>query len=346
MDNKDTQNFENPQQGNKTYVTYIPYGLNPTTYEERKEVRKTANMIGAVLLIVLAFSESVSYLLSLAYTVFGFFDRGLATKIFTDPAFDKLVNAAASFVIFTVPFFIVFKICKIRMSGLARFKPPKAKEFFPYFLMGVGFCAVANIAVSYLAELFSIFGIEYNVNFGDNPDGILGFIICFFTTAVTPALVEEFAYRGMIMGSTKKYSESLAIVSTAILFGLVHCNFEQIPFACLVGLILGFVAIKTKSIWTAVAIHFTNNFVSVFFDYAFLNYSDAVKNICYVAYLIVAIILGVFGVYLLSRRNDSFTLKPKKTESGKAQLYKWFFTSPTIIIFAALCLIKSFRYFS
>ena len=36
------------------YVTYIPYGMTPQEFEERKEVKKLANTIGGSLLVVLA----------------------------------------------------------------------------------------------------------------------------------------------------------------------------------------------------------------------------------------------------------------------------------------------------
>ena len=47
----------------------------------------------------------------------------------------------------------------------------------------------------------------------------------------------------------------------------MHGNFEQMPFAFLVGLALGFIVVKTNSLLLAMAVHATNNFVSVIFDF-------------------------------------------------------------------------------
>ncbi len=339
----DTQNF-NPQTRKPTYVTYIPYGFTPETFEERKNVRKIANTIGAALLILLAISEIAVYILRSILTFFNLWNTKTIAFI-SDPAFTHIFNALFSVIIFTIPFIIVFRLQNIRISGLVKFKKPKIKDILPYGLIGAGFCSVANLTVSYMGSIFSWFGIEYNVNYGDKPEGLFGFMLTFITIAIIPPLVEEFACRGLILGSLRKYSDSFAVLTTAIVFGILHGNFQQMPFAFLVGLILGYVTVKTKSIWMAVAIHAFNNAVSVFFDYAFIDSTQIVKSISYAVYLIISILVGLLGVYLLKDRKDAYKLKKRKTSATKGQIYKWFFTSPTIVIFIVVCFLKSFEYF-
>ncbi len=339
-----TQNF-NPQPEKPTYVTYIPYGFTPETFEERKNVRKTANTIGAALLILLAISEVAVYALRFILTIFNLWNTKTIAFL-SDPAFTQVFNAIFSVTMFTIPFVIVFKIRNIRISGLIKFKKPKTCDIIPYGLLGVGLCSVANLTVSYMGSVFSNFGIEYEVDYGAKPEGFFGFMLTTIAIAVVPPLVEEFACRGIILGSLRKYSDSFAVLTSAIVFGILHGNFQQMPFAFLVGLILGYATVKTKSIWTAVAIHAFNNAVSVFFDYAFMGQSIEIKNICFVIYLIISILVGFIGIYLLKDRKDAFTLKNKKTSATKGQIYKWFFTSPTIVIFIVACGLKSLQFFA
>ncbi len=338
-----TQNF-NPQQEKPTYVTYIPYGFTPETFEERKDVRKTANTIGAALLILLAISELAVYALRSVLTFFNIWNTKTIAFL-SDPAFTQVFNAIFSVIMFTIPFVIVFKIQNIRISGLIKFKKPNLNDIIPYGLLGVGFCSVANITVSYMGSVFSSFGIEYEVDYGAKPEGFFGFMLTAIAIAVVPPLVEEFACRGLILGSLRKYSDSFAVLTSAIVFGILHGNFQQMPFAFLVGLILGYATVKTKSIWTAVAIHAFNNAVSVIFDYAFMGQDTTAKNVCFVIYLIISILIGFIGIYLLNDRKDAFTLKNKKTNATKGQIYKWFFTSPTIVIFIVICGLKSLEFF-
>ena len=338
-----TQNF-NPQQEKPTYVTYIPYGFTPETFEERRKVRKTANTIGVALLILLAISEIAVYFLRFVLTAFGLWNTKTIAFI-SDPAFTQVFNAVFSVIMFTIPFVIVFKVQNVRISGLIKLKKPKLSDILPYGLLGVGFCSISNITVAYMGGIFSQFGIKYHVDYGKKPEGLFGFMLTFIAVAIIPALVEEFACRGIILGSIRKYSDSFAVLTSAIVFGILHGNFQQMPFAFLVGLILGFATVKTKSIWTAVAIHAFNNAVSVFFDYAFIGQSIEIKNICFVIYLIISILVGFIGIYLLKDRKDAFTLKNKKTSATKGQIYKWFFTSPTIVIFIVLSVMGSLQYF-
>ena len=85
-------------------------------------------------------------------------------------------------------------------------------------------------------EKFESFGFNYEVSQTESPDGILGFMLTFIAIAVVPPLVEEFACRGLILGSLQKFGNGFAIVCSAILFGLMHGNFRQIPFAFLIGI--------------------------------------------------------------------------------------------------------------
>ena len=56
-----------------------------------------------------------------------------------------------------------------------------------------------------------------------------------------------------------------AVIVQAILFGVMHMNMLQGAGAFLIGLYLGFVAIRTQSIWPCVVAHALNNFLSAMF---------------------------------------------------------------------------------
>ena len=93
---------------------------------------------------------------------------------------------------------------------------------------------------------------------------------------------------------------------SAIVFGLLHGNFEQIPFAFLVGLYLGFLTIKTKSIVPAVILHFYNNFSSVVLSLVADKVSQNVMQFAYLFYLLIMICLGLVGLFVLKKENNEF----------------------------------------
>jgi len=197
----------------------------------------------------------------------------------------------------------------------------------------------------------------------DYPESILGFIISFLVITVEPGLMEEFAFRGVVQGLLRRYGEGFAIMTSAILFGAMHGNFEQIPFAFLVGLVLGFIRVKTGTMWIACAVHAFNNMLSVVIDFFFDTSSEAV-NLWYTLYLALALILGLVGAWMLRKEENIFefsqprvkyyetTFDPQTGEPLLKQVetemplslkerYKAVFTHPIIIVFLALCLLEA-----
>jgi sodium transport system permease protein len=85
--------------------------------------------------------------------------------------------------------------------------------------------------------------------------------------ALMPAITEELAFRGYILtGLERTYSKGAAIVLSALLFGFLHVLlslFQQLFGATLLGLVLGLIAIRTRSLWPGVLFHFINNAIGV-----------------------------------------------------------------------------------
>lgn len=322
---------------------FVPPGFTQETYMEKKSIRRTAAMVGVPTICI--------YLITAVWsTIFFFITNSLgigsdeAMQFANNPAIQQLLQVIISTLMFTVPFIIAVKLMGMNVGEVAHFSAPEKGTALPFFLFGLGFCAFANIAVSYAGSIFNGFGIDYSVDFGENPRGFFGFVLSLIATAAVPALVEEFACRGIILGLLKKHGEGFAIIASSIIFGVMHGNFEQIPFAFLVGLILGFIYVKTKSIWVCVAVHAANNLVSVLFSYATLG--DNALNLIYTLYLLVCMLLAVVGALVISRKGaEVYTIEKSQTASSEAQKYKWFFTSVFIIIFIVINLIEATAYF-
>ena len=78
--------------------------------------------------------------------------------------------------------------------------------------------------------------------------------------AVIPPLTEEIAFRGFILSGFRHMgSKWRAILWSAILFGAVHGILQQSILACLIGVVLGYVAVQTGSILPTIAFHFVHN---------------------------------------------------------------------------------------
>ncbi len=338
------ENFTEEQKINDNlhhFTESFPKYHIPKGQREKIKVRKAANIIGFSLVILMAFSSLWPTVYYLVMSKIGI-DLKRAQEIITEPATLQFVQILFSVIIFTLPFILLVKINGKRVSDLVSFKKPDKKSFLPYYFMGIGFCAFANISTSIAAAIFENFGVNYDIDFGDSPRGLFGIMLTLISTAIIPALAEEFACRGIMLGLLKSCGDAFAIIVSAILFGLVHGNFEQIPFAFLVGLVLGFITVKTGSIIIAIAVHFTNNLISVIFDY--VNLSLMEKNTVYIIYLAVCMLLAVISICVVKDEN-LFAFKQSEYEESAKTHAKWFFTSPIIIIFIALSLIEAVTFF-
>ncbi len=89
-------------------------------------------------------------------------------------------------------------------------------------------------------------------------------ILVVFVVAVTPAICEEFMFRGFIQRSFEfKLKPFWAALVTAIFFGLNHFSpYGIIPLIAL-GFYFGFAAYLSNSILIPVLLHFINNFAAV-----------------------------------------------------------------------------------
>jgi len=80
---------------------------------------------------------------------------------------------------------------------------------------------------------------------------------------VAGPLFEEILFRGMILdGFLKRYSPWKAILWSSLIFGLFHLNPWQFIPAFILGVLMGYVYWKTRSLWLCIFIHFINNGLS------------------------------------------------------------------------------------
>lgn len=79
-------------------------------------------------------------------------------------------------------------------------------------------------------------------------------------TAVAAPITEELLFRGAVLRSLQPYGKRFAIFCSALLFGLVHQNLTQTPFAFGFGLLAGYVAVEYSILWS-MSLHILNNAV-------------------------------------------------------------------------------------
>ena len=126
----------------------------------------------------------------------------------------------------------------------------------PFVAPTVGAVFLISALTSLLLSLFGFF---------DTPPDLSGTIVTvLFVSAVLPAVLEEFLFRYIPINLLGEGSPKLAVLFSAGMFALVHCNIFQLPYAFVAGVIFALVDIGFGSIVPSVMIHLLNNTVSVF----------------------------------------------------------------------------------
>ena len=189
-------------------------------------------------------------------------------------ASDALFSLPVQLIFFLVVPFIIFKFYgkrtvkkTLEFSSIGTFKP--------YYLIALplGFCVfILTIGVSSAwSRLLALTGY---VNPSSSPELPEKFVFGFFLaelvmTALLPAVCEEFCMRGGVLSTVKKTWGTIGcVVFCGVAFGLFHQNVKQVFYTALFGALAAFLTLRLKSIYPAMLMHFTNNFCSVFFNYA------------------------------------------------------------------------------
>ena len=82
-----------------------------------------------------------------------------------------------------------------------------------------------------------------------------------------PIVVDDNRTHVEAMWCYRGNGDGLAVLLSSLLFGLMHGNVAQIPFAFLVGIALGWLYVATDRIWLSIVVHFANNALSLTLDY-------------------------------------------------------------------------------
>lgn len=140
------------------------------------------------------------------------------------------------------------------------------RGFNPLMLLwGIALVFISGIVIEPLLELFP----DSLMQMLNNLIGRGGWAI--FTTVVMAPVLEEFIFRGYIFGSVKRKSGTVAAIFTsAAMFGIIHIIPQQVVNAFVVGVILGYIYVRTESIFSVIIIHAVNNAVS----YVLMGLSD------------------------------------------------------------------------
>lgn len=330
-----------PQQPPKPPVDDRPGSLffDKENYKEKLKVCRLGNSIG-MSLSMFNFAGAIIQLVIIAVMYFVLGVESTEWQL-NDTGTLYLINSVMTLFVLTLPYIYAAKFCGSKVTELVPFNKTQLTKVITLVMLGMGVCALSNFASSSITSIIEqFFGIASESSDGYGT-GLKSFLLMLLCVGILPAILEEFALRGVVMGLLrKKFGDGAAIVISALLFGLLHGNIQQIPFAFGVGLILGYATVYSGSLVPAIIIHAMNNSISVVLTFATDSVSPMISQVIMLLYYAVSLLVGLCGFIMLVKTDKmALRLSKDRTENTKRNT-RWFFGSAWIIVFIIICAIN------
>ena len=351
----ENNNYQNNQSWN--HSPKPPHFVPSEVWSREKNIIRKLSAISSVSILLYIFFSAIFVgaiqLLFVLLQNIKSIDYNLFSEKWNSAEFQYVFEIIYSVLIVGGPFFLAGKFAKKKglLFNIPMEKPKNAKHLPIIIFAAFGLCLLGNIITSYVDVIVQlIFGFELKLpEMPETPHSVGGILLFYLSTAVVPALIEEMALRGIIMQTLRRYGDMFAIVCSALIFGLMHCNLMQIPFAFIAGIVIGYAVLVTESVWTGVIIHFLNNAftvtVSIVDDfYGIESEAYALCNIAFNVFILIGIVLTViyFKKFntekphkspLVNTGKDFYGYVPMFSERiSNGTLFKTFLLTPTMIV--------------
>lgn len=147
-----------------------------------------------------------------------------------------------------------------------------------FFLMCVGIPVVGVLNAIFLGIIKLIFGktlLEPPITISDVPTLLIAFLVI----GVSAAVCEEVLFRGLVSKGYEGMGYVASLICTSVLFGILHRDIQKAVSTILLGALIGFIVYRTKSIFTGMLAHFTNNAIVVCLSFTTTRLSDRMKEL-------------------------------------------------------------------
>ena len=255
------QQYYNPTQ----QLPSTPQQFSPAPqqqYFEKKKLRSLGNLAGYC---ILAFFL-VSNLLAVPLLLPSLNERfGLTDLLENNVRFSAAFYTFASVLGIFVPFMLLFLLQRKRGQGRFEVIGKAYSKSLVVLTIPVGM--LVSLGANYVTSMFvtlvedsgvTLLSPEFSTEYS-----LGGAAMMVLQVAIIPAIVEEFAMRGVMLQALRRYGDWFAVGVTSVLFAVMHGNLVQAPFALILGFALGWLVLMTGSLWAGILIHFFSNFYAV-----------------------------------------------------------------------------------
>ncbi|MDO4940127.1 MAG: type II CAAX endopeptidase family protein [Erysipelotrichaceae bacterium] len=228
-----------------------------------------------------------------------------------------------------IPFFLLKALTKVENKKI--FRAAKI-TFSDLLIQTVVFFAVCMCLIYASSMILNTFGYEGRLlsSIGLNFDASnLSYHLYVFMLIVVTPFIEEYVFRGVLLSSLGRFGKRFALIASAVFFALAHNTIGEILPAFAMGILLGKITLRYKSIQPSIIIHILFN------GFLYLLCILPSKVATYMTYGIA--IISVLAAYLvLTKRYKKITVQKLRSNELTNVL---FYSRPTVIISIILMIV-------
>jgi len=221
--------------------------------------------VGILLVVGLFIGQSLMYAIGLGLSAL--FDQDIS-----DTGIFNILMYTATMIV-PILFFDFFIVRKDGSKLNFDFSTKPFRVYLLIFPMMFGMMLVADYTTQLIPTTGDLLGEIYKMYSEQFAKLTREPVSLLIMTVILAPILEEILFRGIIMKGmlNNKVKPVTAIIVSAFIFGVVHFNPWQFAGAMLLGLVLGLVYYKTKSLLMPILLHAFNNLVSAMM----MLYSDS-----------------------------------------------------------------------
>ena len=237
------------------------FNVNFETPEEREWKRKAARRTFSRVFLALFLYVVTSQVVATAiYTIAAILLSPEAYYAFaTNSIYTLLISSAVQYLI-GFPIFILITLGMKNKSGTVKEKM-RFKELMFLFFIGQTLMYIGNIIGN---TINSVVG-NYK---GASPENPIETIVnetplwlLFILVVIVGPIVEEIICRKIMIDKLSIFGDGVAILFSAVAFGMLHMNLYQFFYAAFLGVLLGYIYAKTRNVKYTIVIHMIVNFI-------------------------------------------------------------------------------------
>ena len=125
-------------------------------------------------------------------------------------------------------------------------------------------------------------------------------ILGFFLIVLTPAICEEALFRGVVLRAYENLGTFRAIFISALLFSAIHLSVLRFIGPFFIGILSGYLVVRSNSIVPGILTHFTFNGISMSLFYFTKTLPEQAQKFPSITEYVVLLIIVVFNLTLLA----------------------------------------------